>query len=160
MSATEFWDNIFSQDREAEYGQIAMPDLNAPVLQRAFKHFGSIENKTIIDLGCGREASSLFFAYHGVNVISVDSSKVAIANLSQYCQDNNIQNITPTQAYAWEIGKLGQVGRFVSELKLFFPNNFFNIVSKTTCQGTIGITLQYSLATLFPKLRAQISIRN
>ena len=109
MQATEFWDNIFSNGQESSYSKVEMPDLNDPLLQRALKHFGSIENKTIIDLGCGRGATSLFFAYSGANVISVDSSAIAIANLSKYCHNNNISNVTPIKISAQEISELGKV---------------------------------------------------
>jgi 2-polyprenyl-3-methyl-5-hydroxy-6-metoxy-1,4-benzoquinol methylase len=109
MQATEFWNNIFFKGQEAQLSRVEMPDLNNPMLQRALDHFGSIENKTVIDLGCGRGATSLFFAYCGANVISVDLSEVAIANLSRYCQDNGISNVTPMSMPAQDISKLGKV---------------------------------------------------
>jgi 2-polyprenyl-3-methyl-5-hydroxy-6-metoxy-1,4-benzoquinol methylase len=108
MQATEHWDNVFSKGQAGGYSRVEMPDLHDPVLQRALKHFGSVENKTVFDLGCGRGATSLFFAYHGANVISVDASEVAIRNLSSYCQDNGVRNITPMRMPAQEISKLGQ----------------------------------------------------
>ena len=108
MQASEFWDNLFSKGQEGSYSRVEMPDLNNPILQRALGHFGSIENKTVIDLGCGRGATSLFFAYCGANVISVDLSEEAIANLSKYCQDNDIRNVTPMKMPAQEISKLGK----------------------------------------------------
>lgn len=59
----------------------------------------------MVDLGCGRAATSLFFAYYGANVISIDFSEMAILNLSIYCQDNGIRNITPLKMSAQEISK-------------------------------------------------------
>ncbi|MGL5942906.1 MAG: class I SAM-dependent methyltransferase [Waterburya sp.] len=108
MQATEFWDNIFCKGQESEYSRVEMPNLKDPILQRALQHFGSVENKTIIDLGCGRGSTSLFFAYYGANVISVDLSEVAIANLTRYCQNEGIQNITPVKISAQKISKLEQ----------------------------------------------------
>lgn len=108
MQATQFWDNVFSRGQESNYG-VEYPALDDPVFERALEHFGSVENKTVIDLGCGRGAASLFFAYHGANVISVDLSEIAIANLANYCQDNSIHNITPINISALEIEKLGKV---------------------------------------------------
>ena len=107
MLATEFWDTIFSKGQEGGYSRVEMPDLNNAVLRRALAHFGNIENKTIIDLGCGRGATSLFFAYHGANVISVDLSEIAIESLSKYCRDNGIGKVTPVKMSAQEISKLG-----------------------------------------------------
>jgi 2-polyprenyl-3-methyl-5-hydroxy-6-metoxy-1,4-benzoquinol methylase len=106
MQATEFWDNLFSKGQEGGYSRVEMPDLNNPILQRALRHFGSVEDKTMIDLGCGRGATSLFFAYYGANVISVDLSEVAVKNLSGYCQDNGIRNVFPMKMPAQEISKL------------------------------------------------------
>lgn len=108
MKSVEFWDNIFSKGQEGNYSRVEMPDLNDPVLQRAFVHFGDIENKTIIDLGCGRGATSLFFAHFNANVISIDLSKAAINNLSKYCEDNGISSITPIKLSAQKLSSLGK----------------------------------------------------
>jgi len=111
MQASEkFWDDIFSKGQEGNYSRVEMPDIHDPILKRALAHFGHLENKTIIDLGCGRGATSLFFAHCGAhNVISVDLSDVAIKNLKTYCQDNDIDNITPMKLSAQEINKLEKV---------------------------------------------------
>jgi len=108
MQASEFWDNIFSKGQDGSYSRVEMPDFNNPLLQRALGHFGCIENKTVIDLGCGRGATTLFFSNCGANVISVDLSGEAIANLSKYCQDNDIRNVIPMEMPAQEISKLGK----------------------------------------------------
>ena len=92
MEAKQFWDDIFSERQKGNYSRVDMPDLNDPIMNRAMEHFGDVRNKTIIDLGCGRGATSLFFAHCGANVISIDLSEVAISNLSHYCQDNGIEN--------------------------------------------------------------------
>ena len=94
MQATEFWDNLFSREQDNYYSPVEIPDHNNPVLKRALAHFGNVANKTVIDLGCGRGATSLYFAHLGANVISVDLSEVAIKNLSNYCHDNGIENGT------------------------------------------------------------------
>lgn len=106
MLSTEFWDNVFSKGQADSYSRVEMPDLGDPVLLRALEHFGNVEGKTIIDLGCGRGATSLFFASHGANVMSIDFSGIAIENLSRYCYDNGIGNVTPIKMPAQEISRL------------------------------------------------------
>lgn len=106
MQASEFWDRIFSKGKDHDYSRVEMPDLDDVILQRALKHFGNVQGKTVIDLGCGRGATSLFFAYHGANVISVDLSEYAINNLSKYCKENSINNILPMKMSAQEISNL------------------------------------------------------
>jgi len=108
MQAIEFWDRIFSKGQDHSYSRVEMPDLNDVILQRALTHFGNVKGKTVIDLGCGRGATSLFFAYYGANVISVDLSEMAINNLSQYCKENSINNIVPVKISAQEILKLNK----------------------------------------------------
>lgn len=109
MQAEEFWDNIFSKGQGGNCSRVEIPDLKDPVLQKALEHFGNVENKTIIDLGCGRGAASLFFALCGANVISIDLSEMAIKNLSEYCNNNSISNIIPIKLSAHEIKTLGKV---------------------------------------------------
>jgi len=107
MSSTKFWNDIFAQD--CAYSAIEMPDLKSPPLQAALSHFGNVENKSIIDLGCGNGSTSLFFASQGANVISVDLSEVAIKNLAEYCEKNHINNIKPVHMSALEIETIGKV---------------------------------------------------
>jgi len=104
--ASQFWDDIFSQDRA--YSRVEFPDDNDPVLTRALLHFGDVNDKTLIDIGCGRGATSLYFARRGANVISVDLSEIAITNLRLYCQEHGINNITPVHAAAQDISKLAR----------------------------------------------------
>ena len=109
MQATKYWDDIFAKGQKSSYSCVEMPDLKDPVLQKALEHFGSVQNMTIIDLGCGRGATSLFFAHYGANVISIDLSERAIENLSEYCKKNSISNIRPIKLSAKEISTLPKV---------------------------------------------------
>jgi len=125
MQANEFWDNIFSNGQAASYSRVEMPDLKDPLLLKALNHFGNIENKTIIDLGCGRGATSLFFASHNAKVISVDFSEIAILNLTKYCQENGIKNIRPIHMKAQEILKLGQADFIFGSMILHHIEPFY-----------------------------------
>jgi SAM-dependent methyltransferase len=106
-SAAEFWDHVFEPgDRDAG-SRIEMPDPRDPVLLRACEHFGELRGRTLIDVGCGRGATSLFFASRGAQVISVDRSPVAIKNLTDYCTRRKIANIRPVQISALELPRVG-----------------------------------------------------
>jgi len=139
--AKQFWDDIFAQGQQGEFSRVEMPDMDDPVLNRALDHFGDIRNKTLIDLGCGRGATSLFFAQRGANVISVDMSELAIRNLTEYCHENGITNITPRQLSAQELSELSDIDCIFGAMILHHiePFSEFAEVLKTTMkQGAKG----------------------
>jgi 2-polyprenyl-3-methyl-5-hydroxy-6-metoxy-1,4-benzoquinol methylase len=107
--ATEFWNDVFSRGRESAYSRVEIPNLDDAVLRRALQHFGVVRGKTVVDLGCGRGASSLFFAREGARVVSVDLSEVAVANLAEYCRTNEIDTIEALHMSALDLAKLGPV---------------------------------------------------
>lgn len=109
METSEFWDSLYSEGKGDRYLPVDMPDADDPVLKTALSHFGLVEDKTIIDLGCGRGERSLYFAARGANVISVDISDFAIRNLSRHCKENGIDNIKPVKMYAQDLPSLGTV---------------------------------------------------
>jgi len=86
-----------------------MPDPQNAELRRAYEHFGDLRGRTLVDVGSGRGASSLFFASKGAHVISVDQSAVATRNLAEYCQRQEITNIHPVQLSAFELSRVGPV---------------------------------------------------
>jgi 2-polyprenyl-3-methyl-5-hydroxy-6-metoxy-1,4-benzoquinol methylase len=109
MEAVKHWDDIFSRGAADAYSRVEMPRPDDPVLRRALQHFGNVRGRTLIDLGCGRGSTSLFFASRGANVLSVDLSAVAIRNLASYCEHHQIPNIRALHLSALEMRSLGQV---------------------------------------------------
>ena len=103
--SVQFWDDIFSSGQHHPYSRVEMPNLDDPVLNRALSYFGDIKGKIVLDLGFGRGASSLFLASHGANVVSIDSSQVAVDNFSDYCRLHSIENIETRCISAFEISK-------------------------------------------------------
>jgi SAM-dependent methyltransferase len=96
------WDRVYAA---TDYSR--RPELG--VLEPAIKHFGDVRGKTLLDLGSGPGAASLFFAQRGANVIAVDVSPRAIADLSAMCEREGIKNIRVVCAPAMSIGELGPV---------------------------------------------------
>ncbi len=108
MKSTEHWNNIYSKCQNSKYSRIERTDFD-PILQCALNFFGNVTDKKLIDLGCGSGKASLFFEHHGANVISIDSSEVAINNLAEYCVEKKINNITPIHIDCRELSTLGKV---------------------------------------------------
>ncbi|HEY1998045.1 class I SAM-dependent methyltransferase [Paraburkholderia sp.] len=109
QQAQEFWDGLFRTRSEPGASLVDMPDRECPVYRRAVQHFGPLYGKTLIDLGSGAGASSLYFASLGADVISVDLSPIAVENLKRYCAEQRIDNIRPVALNAHDIGTLPQV---------------------------------------------------
>lgn len=107
--ARQFWNDAFQNHGNATTHHVDIPDVNNAVFKRAVEHFGDVRGKTLVDVGCGSGASSLFFASLGAKVISIDLSEVAIANLERYCTEQRIDNITPVELPALQIATLGTV---------------------------------------------------
>jgi 2-polyprenyl-3-methyl-5-hydroxy-6-metoxy-1,4-benzoquinol methylase len=97
----EFWNHLYANH------PTRMPNESDPMLLTAIDYFGSVRGAKLLDLGCGDGRSSLFFAKQGAEVTAIDISEVAIQNLAQFCQEQNIHNITPICCSALEIAALG-----------------------------------------------------
>jgi len=108
MNSIDFWNKIFL-DKQNVYSKVEYPKEDDPVLNAALHHFGNVKNKRIIDLGCGSGKSSLYFASHGAQVISIDISSIAVNNLLEFCRLNNINNVKPMNMSALSISEIGQV---------------------------------------------------
>jgi 2-polyprenyl-3-methyl-5-hydroxy-6-metoxy-1,4-benzoquinol methylase len=108
-AAVEFWEDIFAKGRASAYSRVEMPQLDDPILHRALAHFGDVRGRTVLDVGCGRGATSLFFAHHGAKVVSVDLSATAIDNLTDYCRANGIDDIHAVRMSAMDIHTLPPV---------------------------------------------------
>lgn len=99
MNTQDFWNKIYATKSLS----IDISKKDDPILLTALKHFGNVSGAKVLDLGCGDGSTSLFFAEKGANVVAVDISNTAINNLSQFCSQNKIDNITPIQCSAFEI---------------------------------------------------------
>jgi SAM-dependent methyltransferase len=54
-----------------------------------YEEFVKHKVKSILELGCGQGRDSLFFASKGLEVYAIDSSKIAIENLSSKSKEKN-----------------------------------------------------------------------
>ncbi|MCA9010334.1 MAG: methyltransferase domain-containing protein [Planctomycetaceae bacterium] len=137
---TEFWNNVFASDSSIE-----RPAIDDPDLQNALRHFGDVQGKRLLDIGCGKGATSLFFAQHGAEVVSVDFSEVAIENLKKFCRANNIPNIQPVLLRAQEIETIGPFDGVFGSLILHHIepfNDFAAILRRTIAPGGKGFFIE------------------
>ena len=130
---TDFWNRVFAND-----GSIEQPALSDPDLNNALQHFGDVQGKRVLDIGCGKGATSLFFARHGAQVISVDFSEVAIENLKKFCRSNDVTNIQPLLMRAQEIERIGPCDAVIGSLILHHIepfDEFTGILRRTLVPG-------------------------
>ena len=130
MQAQQFWDQIYADLERSEYREVVMADVTEPSLSRALAHFGDLQGKTLVDLGCGRGEKSLVFASRGANVISVDLSEIALNNLAEHCREHGITNIRPVKLAAHDILQLGQIDFIYGSMILHHIEPFDDFVDK------------------------------
>lgn len=104
-TAAAYWDAVFAENR-FDYARIEPIPPGDPACEAALAHFGELRGRTLLDLGCGRGATSLFFAERGARVIAVDASAVAVENLRRHCAAHAIGNVVPVHATAHEIARV------------------------------------------------------
>ena len=105
MQSTEFWNQQYSNE-SVDYVEFDPTDPEGAALYAALDHFGDVSDRTLVDLGCGNGKTSLFFAARGARVVALDTSQVAIDQLSQYCEDNNIDNVETRVLSAHDVVQL------------------------------------------------------
>jgi SAM-dependent methyltransferase len=100
-----FWDQLYqgttSYSREL--------DENVErALTSAQNSFHCKQGCKILDMGCGRGVTSIFWASTGAQVTAIDYSASAIAELSERCEQLGIANIKPVVGDAMTVDQLGQ----------------------------------------------------
>lgn len=103
-AAEAFWDNIY----EATSYSRALDASIKRAVERAHAFFGPLEGRTLLDIGCGAGATSIFWARAGAAVTAIDRSEVAIGTLQRRAQQLGLPNITPVVCDAMAIDELGE----------------------------------------------------
>jgi 2-polyprenyl-3-methyl-5-hydroxy-6-metoxy-1,4-benzoquinol methylase len=102
QETVEHWDRIHVSMGYSRHAEMH-------VLGPAMAHFGDVRGKTVLDFGCGLGAASLFFASRGANVIAVDISPKAIADLNETCAREGISNLRAVCMSAMSVDQLPPV---------------------------------------------------
>ena len=79
------------------------------MLERALSFFGDIRGRSVVELGCGPGAASLYLAALGAHVTAIDVSQRAIDDLSAHCASHGIRNVRAICTTALDIAALGPV---------------------------------------------------
>jgi 2-polyprenyl-3-methyl-5-hydroxy-6-metoxy-1,4-benzoquinol methylase len=82
-SVADFWNDVYAT---TDYSR--QPE--RVILDAALAYFGDVRGKTILEIGCGPGAASMYFAQHGASVIGVDVSQRAIDSLNAHCREHGI----------------------------------------------------------------------
>jgi SAM-dependent methyltransferase len=98
----QHWDAVYEHRKPT-----LLPE-DDPVGIAALKHFGSVDDARILDLGCGTGEYSRFFAAHGATVVAVDRSEVAVSDLLASCIADGTKGVVPVAADAFGISALGK----------------------------------------------------
>jgi SAM-dependent methyltransferase len=85
----EVWNRVYSSDSSFFGDDPSNFGLNC---YEEFKQHGV---KKILELGCGQGRDTIFFASNGLDVVTIDSSRVAIDALSKITREKNL-TIKPT----------------------------------------------------------------
>lgn len=75
---------------EKKYG-FENPFKPDPLAQRALKY---CRGTTLLDVGCGEGADSVFFAQHGFQVTAIDKNKEYLDRFRALCKDNQLSQIS------------------------------------------------------------------
>ncbi len=86
-SAQEYWDRYYTELGIGDNGFILKESSFAHMTFQKYMEPG----KDLIELGCGNGGDSVYFAKNGINVLGIDSSKIAIKQLQD---DIHLDNCT------------------------------------------------------------------
>ena len=81
---SEFWNKVYSSD-DSFFG-----DEPSSFALLCYKEFQKNDVKRIVELGCGQGRDTFFFASQGIEVYTIDSSKVAVDAVSKLAIEKNL----------------------------------------------------------------------
>ncbi len=129
-----FWDNVYGA---TPYSRELDDDVQRAIAN-AHTYFGPLQGKTLLDIGCGAGASSIFWARAGATVTAVDMSEVGIAALRQRCAQLGLGNVTAVVADAMKIDSLGSFDFVFGSMILHHLEpfrNFAGVLRRTVNNG-------------------------
>jgi 2-polyprenyl-3-methyl-5-hydroxy-6-metoxy-1,4-benzoquinol methylase len=122
-ASTAFWDELYTS---------AQFDQNVPiaVVRAAVAHFGSVSGKTLLEVGGGPGATSLYFGSLGANVINVEKSSKAINYLKTRIETLKIRNVRGICGDASDLAHLEPVDFVFGSMILHHLEPFHEFVAQ------------------------------
>jgi 2-polyprenyl-3-methyl-5-hydroxy-6-metoxy-1,4-benzoquinol methylase len=121
-----FWDQRYQGPTSLPQG---LDENVERALRSAQSFFHCKPGCKILDIGCGRGVTSIFWASTGAQVTAIDYSASAIDQLSKRCEQAGIANIKPVVGNAMAVDELGQFDYVFGQMILHHLEPFSEFVS-------------------------------
>ena len=122
-ASAAFWDELYSSIAFSQ-------DVPIAVVRAAVAHFGSVSGKTLLELGGGPGATSLYFGSLGANVINVEKSSRAIDDLRIRVETLGIDNVKGICGDASDLANLEPVDFVFGSMILHHLEPFKNFAAQ------------------------------
>jgi SAM-dependent methyltransferase len=105
LAPMTYWDRIYQETTSSSLRLDIKVQLALDCAQNLFQ---CDETSRILDIGCGRGETSIFWAKTGAQVTALDYSPSAVAELTEYCAQQGITNVKAIAGNAMAIDEFGQ----------------------------------------------------
>ena len=89
-SAHEFWETAFTKERDLQTFDGSFATRGSLTQQSFFKIIGDVEDKEILEVGCGTGKLSVYLATRGARVTATDFTQNALENTRALAVHNNV----------------------------------------------------------------------
>lgn len=108
-----FWDFAYSSEKRSKALDMLDGEIPKVSIQFSYSLLGDVQNKKLLEIGCGSGYQTILFASKGAQVTAIDISKESVNATRALCKKNNIQN--------------AEIKQMAAELLQFKDNTFDRI---------------------------------